>query len=89
MSASDKKAKANTKSKARQIKELYGKNVAVIFKNRSKLDRAFTVWGVVIPPAVGEGFAKIKTFKGNIYLLEPSNVDSIGVLRCSPNEIQY
>lgn len=87
MSASD--TRANTKSKARKIKELYGKNVAVIFKKRSKLDGAFTVWGVVIPPAVGEGFAKIKTFKGGIYLLEPSNVDSIGVLRCSPNEIQY
>lgn len=87
MSASD--VRANTKSKARQIKELYGKNVAVIFKKRSKLDGSLTVWGVVIPPAVAEGFAKIKTFKGNIYLLEPSNVDSIGVLRCSPNEIQY
>lgn len=87
MSASD--VRANTKSKARQIKELYGKNVAVIFKRRSKLDGSFTVWGVVIPPAVGETLAKIKTFKGNIYILDPSNVDSIGVLRCSPNEIQY
>lgn len=87
MSASDVRTK--TKSKARQIKELYGKNVAVIFKKRSKLDGAFTVWGVVIPPAVGESFAKIKTFKGSIYLLEPYNVESIGVMRCSPNEIQY
>ena len=87
MSAGD--VRASNKSKARKIKELYGKNVAVIFKKRSKNDGAFTVWGVVVPPAVGESFAKIKTFKGNIYLLEPYNVESIGVMRCSPNEIQY
>lgn len=88
MSASD--TRANTKSKARKIKELYGKKVAVIFKKtHSTFDNYFTVWGVVIPPAVGETLAKIKTFKGNIYLLEPSNVESIGLLRCSPNEIQY
>ena len=88
MSASDTRAK--TKSKALQIKELYGKNVAVTFKKRSKHDGSFTVWGVVIAPAVGETLAKIRTFKkGNIYLLEPSNVDSIGALMCDPSQIQY
>lgn len=88
MSASD--TRANTKSKARQIKELYGKKVAVIFKKaHSTFDNYLIVWGVVIPPAVGETLAKIKTFKGNIYILEPSNVESIGLLRCSENEIQY